>query len=248
MKKSKSIFKKILGLFTLAFICFVGVGKVHAAENIQPSLTPELYIQFLENYSTITALESGIDYENVEKAKIQASETLKGFKKLTSEQQEIFIEIISNPEIMKAALNGTTSNLKSLDKYSKYITFEATEETLENIPTMRASVRTVSHSGNLSVFGLPMTKYTVEGKYEYNSKGATSALSARGWVDFQLNPLFPTSLTSIDKYVSGGKFYLDAVFNYQIGINGIGGIIQIGNLFIGLTANHNGKINGYFHR
>lgn len=237
---------KIISLIVMSLLFFfVALAPSANAETQQTSSLskPENYIEYLNNYSLDDAYDSGVTDINLAKqAVLQAKVTKDQFEKLPKEKQKKYLEIISNPQKLAHIFRG---EIEKLGEDAKYVSFEKSKtETSTPISTF-ASSRTITQEGTLSAFGISWTKYRIEGKYEYNSGGATRALRTYAVVAYHYNPAITTDKTSETGYVSNGHYYGDAVFNFKLGV-GIG-IIQVGNVYIGIEGNEIGKYYGYFY-
>ncbi|WP_088362921.1 hypothetical protein [Bacillus cereus] len=218
----------------------VKAEEVKAKNSIQ---TPEDYIKYLENYSVKDANNSGItDKASVMFSVEGAKETLKEFKALSKEKQEAYVEFINSPEKMAAFFNNDT---KKLGKFANEVQLN---ETKVNFPEMKtaAGTRSVSHYGTLSLFGITMSQYAVEGSYSYNGSKATKHNYTSGRVVKHYNPTITTDRSDKNGYVSGGKYYGKATFYYKVGVAGYG--VQIGNVHCSVSGNGNGKTSGSFWR
>ncbi|MFB5763670.1 hypothetical protein [Paenibacillus medicaginis] len=245
---SVKFFKKSVFAVFIAAMLLVSISSAAFASGVdnQKSVTVASYIQYLENFSVEDAQLSGVaDLELAQEASENAQSQLDKFLSLTSEEQQTFIEIINNPAILE---NIYSQNVDDLGDYAKYVTYDSTT-TEEVLPQQRAaavSVMTITHEGVMKLFGLDLVKYRVTGKYSYDSSGVIEDLSTGGAVVQNYNPTVDTNLTWYDGYVSNNKYYGDVIFSYKIGVQGVGGV-QLGNVYLGVVGDKNGKTGGYFY-
>lgn len=220
--------------------------------------TPKDYINYLKNYSIEDALDSGVTDELLAAEAVEgAKNTLEQFKKLSKKEQQDFISLLTNPNTVEAIYSG---NLDELDSENKKKIKWIKTTTTELIPAENESVnyqnmalattsstsRIIKGTGTMWVLGIRVTEYVIEGKYYYNSYGVTSEGYTKAYVGHNYNPTVVTDKTWENGEVSGGKYYGDAIFYYKMGIGPLG-IIQLGNVFIGIVGNKYGKEDGYFY-
>ncbi|ERI10717.1 hypothetical protein [Aneurinibacillus aneurinilyticus] len=223
------MFKKFFGLL-LGFVLTVGLmltgGVSYAQENENPLESPASYAKYLENYDKYEALRLGVDPKYADEAEQDAKKVLIQFKKLSIEEQEKLVEAMQNPAMIE----------------NSFANAEVKEESPQNA-SLLANDKFVEHDFTMTLVGIDWTIYHVEGRYEYNSSGATKALGGQAFVKRNFNPFVQTNKQSQDFYVSGGKFKGIGVFDYKIGpikdvIN-----IQIGTAYVQVMGDQNGKID-----
>ncbi|PLR77004.1 hypothetical protein CU633_12330 [Bacillus sp. V3-13] len=248
-KKNKISWLVVFSILVL-FLSSVFPLSTAASSHHDPSplSSPKSYINYLKNYSIEDAYESGITDNTIAKEAVaNASNVLKDYKKLSKKNQEKFLHILSDPTTVQAMYSGNLEQLDEATKqdvaWTKVQTDEASEDGLISVAALS---RTVSGTGTLWVLGVRVTEYKIVGTYEYNSYGVTRAVRTQAYVTRNWNPTVVTDLTNKDHDVRNGKYYGDAVFYYKMGLGSVG-IIQLGNVFIGIVGNKNGKESGYFY-
>ncbi|NBI28498.1 hypothetical protein [Chengkuizengella marina] len=211
-------------IITLIAVLLLSVPVVNA-EQVESVYTVESYIHYLENEGAI--------------------ETLNQFKNLKAEDQEKFLEYINNPAMM---FDTSDSNIEIVEKT---ITKDIKSE--KSAFALASGTRTIEHVKELDILGLNVLKYKVEGTYDYNSSGATKAVSATGVVLRNLNPMVQTELTSVNGAgrgvvnIGNGIYTAKVSFDYEIGpLNGLD--VQIGTYYMTVTGDEDGKISGSFWR
>lgn len=244
----KKIFGLLAALILLVTTTFT-MNEVRAEVNSSPLDSPESYIKYLENYSIQNAYNVGVSKESAKSSVDHAKVLLEQFKSLSKKEQEQFISIFSDIDLVKAIYSGDYEKLPEDVRDKVYWTEE--EEIIENPVKnpigVTASSHTIQHTGKLSALGLTLVGYKIVGKYEYNSKGATKALSTKADVEFNYNPSVETGLQYYNGYISNGYYYGESSFYYKIGIQGVGGV-QIGNCYLDIKGDERGKISGSFYR
>lgn len=239
LKKIKRVLVLVLAL-TLTFTFVTPGSNTKAAETkSNPLESPESYIDYLNQFKkqtqtrTFSTNTTDTDDENVEKIIDQ-------FSQLSSEKQELFLDILSNTELMALVYAGESDEL---GEYAEYIQWTESDETPLISTFASTKTKTISHTGTLGVLGVPITKYKITGKYNYTSSGATSALSTKGEVVYHYNPTIATDLTYYGGYINNKKYYGEVTFYYKVGVGSLG-IVQIGNVYLKVSGNHLGKLSG----
>lgn len=237
----RSVFTKgqvsiVFGLVILTLLMFLpfkasaeqvdGYEKDEALEYLS---NPESYINYLENYSKEDAIKSGVDESYLDEAVKDAKEEASKFNSLSEDKQEKILQNMRNPE--------------AIEKFELVISEDQEDNELGMIGLF-ANQRTVTHNATLSAFGIKMVEYKATGVYNYNSSGATSAVSQKGIVVKNLNPLVQTSNTSNPKSVRNGTFVGRSTFSYKIGpLKGFS--VQTGTYYIEVHGNQRGKVTGF---
>ncbi|MGZ0085184.1 hypothetical protein ACWNXI_06305 [Caldibacillus thermoamylovorans] len=183
---------------------------------------------------------------------------MNNLKKLSKHDQEDFISLITNPTTAKAIYSGDIDKLDSkIQKKVKWTKVAKTavseiELSSDSMNVTASSLssssayRIVTNTGTMWVLGIPVTEYVIEGKYYYNSDGVTSVIYTKAYVSHNYNPAVVTDKVWESGYVSNKKYYGDAMFYYKIGLGSIG-LVQLGNVYIGVVGNKNGVESGYFY-
>ncbi|MEC0272264.1 hypothetical protein [Peribacillus frigoritolerans] len=241
MKKIKRVLFLVLVL-ALTFTFITPGSNTKAAEiKSNPLESPESYIDYLNQFKkqtqtqtrTFSTNTTDTDDENVD-------EIIDQFSQLSSEKQELFLDILSNTELMALVYAGESDEL---GEYAEYIQWTESDEPPLISTFASTKTKTISHTGTLGVLGVPITKYKITGKYNYTSSGATSALSTKGEVVYHYNPTIATDLTYYGGYINNKKYYGEVTFYYKVGVGSLG-IVQIGNVYLKVSGNHLGKLSG----
>ncbi|KYG31935.1 hypothetical protein [Alkalihalobacillus trypoxylicola] len=173
MIKLFKIFIASIALFLFTFL-LTGTASANNSDITEiPLATPESYIHYLENYDYEEAINLGIDKSSAKEAVEQSKITLKEFKNLNTDDQLLFLEYMNNPqEMIENSIEGNDPNLEYVE-----------EETIINDSpiSLFSTSRTVAHQGQLKLLGITRQTYKIEGKYEYNNRGASKVLSNRAW-------------------------------------------------------------------
>lgn len=205
----------------------VGASGVNGAEN--PLATPESYAQYLSNYDREEATRLGVDPLYVDQAVQDARDALEDFKALSIEDQKRLLNYMQSPTMLKQSF--TDAKVQKRESFSN------------SSIQPQANTRLVNHEYTMSLLGIDWTIYVVDGKYEYDKKGATKELGAKGYVKRNLNPLVQTSKTSEYDEVDRGVYVGTAVFDYKIGpLKGLS--YQIGSAYCRVTGDKDGKTGG----
>lgn len=130
------------------------------------------------------------------------------FKALPFEKQQAMLNVLSNGGTFDVKFSKPTTNNSSA--------------------TTRALQRSVYTDADYQLFGITFVTVRLEGRFTYS--GATvktveykNAYIVKNWV-----PLTGFERTSLDAYVSGGRFYASAAFTAYVGA-------KIGDNIIGVT-------------
>ncbi|WP_394138473.1 hypothetical protein [Cytobacillus oceanisediminis] len=248
--------KKIswLAVFSILVLLLSSVLPLSAAAAPQdpqtsPLSSPKAYMKYLKDYSIEDAYESGITDETAAAEAVgDAEATLEEFKKLSKKEKEKYLAILNDPEILEAAFTGEMDKLDKETREDIKWTEEKTEETSseDGLVSISALSRTISGTGTMWVLGVRVTEYKIVGTYEYNSYGVTRVVKTQAYVSRNWNPTVVTDLSNKDDDVRNGKYYGDAIFYYKIGVGPLG-IVQLGNVFIGIVGSKYGKYSGYFY-
>ncbi|MED0736357.1 hypothetical protein [Aneurinibacillus thermoaerophilus] len=221
------MFRKFFSLL-LGFLLTVGLiltgGVSYAQENENPLESPASYAKYLENYDKDEALRLGVDPKFADEAVQDAKEVLNQFKNLSIEEQEKFVEAMQNPTMIQ----------------NSFANAEVKEESSKN-PSLLANEKFVEHDFTMTTAGIDWTIYHVEGRYEYNSNGATKSLGGQSYVKRNLNPMVKTTKQSQDFYVSGGVFKGIGIYDYKIGPIKDVIDVQIGNAYVQVIGDQYGK-------
>lgn len=233
-------------LFAFVLVSSFGSTALAQSKNNMTNFTVEDYVNYLDNYSIEDAYASGVtDPDLAIEAQQNAKNILQQFLELSIEEQHIFINIISSPELLESIYSG---NVDNLGIYSEYVSIGSRDSTAINYPSsinaLADSSRQIQHEFTMTLLDIDWTKYRITGRYSYNSNGATEALSVDAVVVQNYNPFVVTGLDNVDHYVANGWYYADSTFHYQIGLLDWG-VIQLGNAYVGVVGDKNGKFSGY---
>ncbi|MGZ0050067.1 hypothetical protein [Brevibacillus gelatini] len=206
----------------------IGASGVNGAEN--PLATPESYAQYLSNYDKKEAIRLGVDPLYVDQAVKDAKDALEDFKALSVEDQKKLLTYMQSPSMLKQSF--TDAKVQKIESFSN-----------PSIQQAQADTRLVHHEYTMSLLGIDWTIYVVDGKYEYDNKGPTKELGAKGYVKRNLNPLVQTSKISEYDDIDRGVYVGTAVFDYKIGpLKGLS--YQIGSAYCRVTGDKDGKTGG----
>ncbi|MBA4535513.1 hypothetical protein [Brevibacillus halotolerans] len=219
-------------LMCLALVFCLSVGASVAKEKENPLATPQNYAEYLANYDKAEALRLGVDPAYITEAVQDAKDALEDFKAMSTENQKKLLDYMQSPKMLEQSFtNAKVEKVQKQELISDYAM------------QPQASTKRVSHEYKMTLLGVDWTIYVVDGKYEYDKKGATKELGASGYVKKNLNPLVQTSKTSEYDEVIGGTYYGTAVFDYKIGpLEGLS--YQIGSAYCRVTGDESGKTGG----
>ncbi|MGG0738893.1 hypothetical protein [Niallia taxi] len=241
--------KFVVSILAMIFVfgsLFVLNKNVNATNYSSPLDSSESYLNYLSSYSLTQALKSGVTTRalSVEASTNGSEEIIKDFTNLSKQQQETLLSVLRDPKLQKAIYEGDFEKLPSVIREQFYWSEEVTETPNKN---SKAASKTVTHTGKLSALGISLTSYKITGQYEYNSSGATKALSTKPVVVSNYNPAVDTGLQWYNHYIKSKEYVGESTFYYRIGVQGVGGF-QIGNINLDVAGKQNGKTWGSFYR
>ena len=227
----------LLGLGTIIGIDTVGANSFSNDDVVTVSKhlsSPENYIEYLEGYDKDEALRLGIENEHSTESINGAKTAMVEFKKLSRHDQLLFLEYMKDPESL---FNVEDSNLQIVEEVEVVDNYQS--------PGLFAS-RSVTHKGSIKVLGITWAKYSIEGKYEYNSSKVTKKLMNNAWVSWNINPTVTNSKVRDVGYVSGGVYYGEGKWSYKLGVIGTGVVATVGTVDIRVNGKRTGKSGGSF--
>jgi len=196
--------RKILSL-ALAFIMTMALTIPAFAADTSPTTQPEATSQE-QTFNPFFSPDSYIKY--LESFGEEYSAFLSQFKALSLDKQQIILDILSNGGTFDVTLSAPIVD--------------------NSFPTPLASQRSVYYDADFQLFGITFVTIRLEGRFTYSGTIAKTvqyknAYIVRNWV-----PLSGFERTSLDAYISNGRFYASAAFTAYVGA-------KIGDNIIGFT-------------
>lgn len=181
--------------------------------------------------STVFAVEVGNNYDNISSSHAQPfnpysspdsyieylesfdgeySAFLSQFKALPLEKQQKVLEVLENGGPLDVKLSATTVN---------------------DSPQTRSSTsqRSVNYDADFQLFGITFVTIRLEGRFTHSGSTVKSVEYKNAYIVKNWVPLSGFERTSLDAYISNGKFYASAAFTAYVGA-------KIGDNVIGVTS------------
>lgn len=198
MKKLLSIILSLTMIFSLSSTAFA-VEVDNNYDNISSS-----YAQPFNPYSSP---DSYIEY--LESFDGEYSAFLSQFKALPLEKQQKVLDVLENGGPLDVKLSATTVN---------------------DSPQTRSSTsqRSVNYDADFQLFGITFVTIRLEGRFTHSGSTVKSVEYKNAYIVKNWVPLSGFERTSLDAYVSNGKFYASAAFTAYVGA-------KIGDNIIGVT-------------
>lgn len=180
--------------------------------------------------STVFAVEVGNNYDHINSSQAQPfnpysspdsyieylesfdgeySVFLSQFKALPLEKQQKVLDVLENGGPLDVKLSATTVN---------------------DSPQTRSSTsqRSVNYDADFQLFGITFVTIRLEGRFTHSGSTVKSVEYKNAYIVKNWVPLSGFERTSLDAYVSNGKFYASAAFTAYVGA-------KIGDNIIGVT-------------
>ena len=133
---------------------------------------------------------------------------LSQFKALPLDKQQVILDVLSN---------GGTFDVK------------LTETAVDDSSSMaRAAQRSVYYEADFQLFGITFVTIRLEGRFSYSGSTAKTVEYKNAYIVRNWGPLSGFERTSLDAYISNGRFYANAAFTAYVGA-------KIGDNVIGVT-------------
>ena len=208
--------KKFLSL-ALAFIMAMSLTIPAFAADTSPASQPEASSQE-QAFNPFTSPDSYIKY--LESFGEEYSEFVSQFKALSLDKQQIILDVLSN---------GGTFDVK------------LSEPIVDNSsPVARASQRSVYYDADFQLFGITFVTIRLEGRFTYSGTIAKTVEYKNAYIVKNWVPLSGFERSSLDAYISNGRFYADAAFTAYVGANIGGNIIGVTPRTFYIQMNCNG--------
>ncbi|WP_312652962.1 hypothetical protein [Aminipila sp.] len=219
--------KKIISFLTILAIVFASSTVCFAGNSINETqnITPTSYIKYMQD-----KLSSAKHSKDAAAIAIAESNISK-FKSLSKEEQQKFINYISDPTLMKKAINNlsdlsTTANEStSLKNGDICITSECLDSS-----SLKSSLKasngaektyTISYQPKMEVLGITIFETINTLKYKGTSKKVTSITSFKSYVAVNYNPFAAADFKNKSTEISDNAAVasIDVVFSwsYKIG-------------------------------
>jgi hypothetical protein len=213
------------------------------SSNFPSALTVKDYEDYLQNYSTQDAIDSGVDPNVAYKAVEDSKTALHQFESLSSEAKQRFVNQLSNP------INIPQNVASSLDLGSKK-QIQVIDTKTNTVLSLKAASSTASHqvsyTGNIKIFGVSETSYYVSVGYHVRSGYVTGIYSSSGYVAHNYNPLTQTELSDKNSWITASKKHAAtrSVFSYSVGpVKGLSA--QLGSIVVQVYGNSSGDRSNY---
>ncbi|WP_432703305.1 hypothetical protein [Lysinibacillus sphaericus] len=158
-------------------------------------------------------------------------EFIQQYSELSKEKQEVILDVLQNGGDFDVELIESSMQSNEKHRYTR-----ATVQT-----------RPVSFDADFRLFGITFVKIRLQGRFEYSNQRETSVQYKNAYIVQNFVPLSGFERTSLDAYVSDGKFYASAAFTAfvgaKIGDNVIG--VRPRTFNIQLNSDYRGNVNGY---
>ncbi|MEL7571076.1 MAG: hypothetical protein AAGU14_11040 [Eubacteriaceae bacterium] len=218
VKKIISTLTILSVIFTSSTFCFAG-NSVDITQDVAHSITTDSYLKYMQD-----SLSSTKDATVAADLKTNISK----YKSLSKDDQQKFINYISDETLMKNAINKlsnlSTSNHKStsLESGDVFITAESIKSSSVNIKAASAATRyTITYKPKVVVLGITIFQTTNTLVYMATSSTVDSIVSFNAYVSKNYNPLMGATFKNKSTYVSDNvaNAQIDIVFtwSYKIG-------------------------------
>lgn len=196
--------KKIVSM-VLALIIAMVLAVPALATDSSPVNPPE-YAAKEQLFNPFSSPDNYIKY--LESFGEEYSTFLSQFKALSLDKQQVILNVLSNGGAFDVKLSET-----SVDDSS---------------PIALASQRSVSYKAEFQLLGITFITIRLEGRFTYSGSTVKTVEYKNAYIEKNWIPLTGYERTSLDAYVSNGRFYASAAFTAYIGA-------KIGDNVIGVT-------------
>ncbi|MFH7816967.1 hypothetical protein ACG2K5_18140 [Bacillus subtilis] len=221
--------RKLILFFIIAFATIGLTLPIHVSatelstDSTLKRYTVADYIKYLDNYSEVDALNSGVSPEYVSEAVKESKTVLENFKQMPEETQQKFVESFTKFETGETVVES-----------------EGDDQDGDMFPMADKSI---SYTNSVKFFGAPVTTYKVSVNYKVTKGKVSKINSSKAYVVRNWNPVVRTDLNTNGKshwIASDNKAVVEGSFFYRIGpLKDFG--VQVGNVHLKAVGDKNGK-------